>query len=280
MGSEMTRDRGFAVDISNWSGQIGSTTVEQWKLNGVKRVIVGTQNEAIMRQQMHQVTRADVSLEAYVYLYDNFNSFADQVKEAIRRFADFPVRRLWLDCEFATTAPPDVVVERIQRAVDACNVAGVTCGIYTGGWWWRPMTGNYVGFADVPLWFASYVTPGMGPNCPAGLRPGFGGWQWGVMRQYRGTVLLNGVNVDFNWFDEEVEVEDGRDAYIRALEAEVTQVRAELASANNHYAALYNKNVDLRRCAVAYARRIRVLEEGMRVLLAGSTYLIDDEPEG
>lgn len=314
------RKRGFAVDISNWSGYISATQVQRWKVSGVKRVIVGTQKEPIMRQQMHQVYGEDVHLEAYVYLYDNYVSFADQVNEAIRRCEDFPVERLWLDCEFATTAPPDVVVERIQRAIDACEVAGIPYGIYTGQWWWGPMTSDYTGFSHEPLWFANYITPPAGPNIPVSLRAGFGGWLLGVMRQYRGTVDLDGVNVDYNWFDEEeedvseVDEIEGLLLRISFLKAMLENRDAALARANERikeqdialatcrrvktrlaadYDALSLRATELnlsniriatesakrRECAVAYARRIRNLERGMKALIENDAHTLSEVVE-
>lgn len=250
----------FAVDISNWSGEITLENVRCWKRNDVTRVIIGTQNEVITRQQIAAITNVGgVELEAYVYLYDNYIAFADQVDEAIRRFYGYPVRRLWLDCEFATSAPPDVVVERIQRAIDACRVAGIPYGIYTGQWWWVPTTNNSTAFAHESLWFANYPTPPPEKNVPQSLRAGFGGWHDGVMRQYRGTTSLCDVNVDYNWYEEEKVVDDCEER-VKALTEELYRVTI----ARNQ---LKKQNDALRACLSAYQKRCRTLVNGMQALI-------------
>lgn len=198
---------GFAVDISNWSGEISVETVDRWSDAGVLRVIVGAQNERIMRQQMQQIDMTGgIEIQAYVFLYDQWRDFSDQVEEAKRRYAGFPVTKLWLDCEFATTAPPDVAVARIQNAVDYCERKGINYGIYTGSWWWVPMTDDTHDFAHVDLWYSYYPMP-FRPPCysPVTYEESvvtFGGWTLFQMWQYRGTTLFCGVTVDFNYFRE------------------------------------------------------------------------------
>lgn len=203
---------GFAVDISNWSGEISVETVDRWHDAGVLRVIVGTQNERITRQQMSMIDLfsgapgldygREVEIQAYVFLYDQWRDFADQVEEAVRRYAGFPVTKLWLDCEFATTAPPDVVVARIQNAVDYCKRKGINYGIYSANWWWQPMTDNSKEFSHIDLWNSRYYDL---PPCHTimSMAPGYGGWKVCQMWQYRGTTEFCGVTVDFNYFLEE-----------------------------------------------------------------------------
>jgi len=196
---------GFAVDVSNWQGELGAETFRCFIRNNVLRFIAGTQNEEIVRQQLGMADMHHIETQAYVYLYDNA-PFDQQVREAVRRIQGRPITCLWLDCEFATTAPLDVVIERIWLAVKTCEALGVPYGIYTGAWWWQPMTGSSREFADagIRLWFADYG-PGNWPmqHAPS-LWAGFGCWGNGEMRQYRGTVGFCETTVDYNWFEEEV----------------------------------------------------------------------------
>lgn len=241
----MKINEGFGVDISNWSGEITREQVECWKRNHVKRVIIGTQREAITRQQMQTVVDAGgLELQAYVYLYDyGYYAFDAQVREAHRRIQGFPVTKLYLDCEFATTAPPDVVVERIWLAVNTAAQFATPFAIYTGRWWWEPMTDNSAEFADygVGLWHSHYFD--FGPNHRSNLRPipaGYGGWVFCNMWQYRGSTIFCDVNVDYNYFYEETEVDEDRIAELERQLAELTEEHELLSVKMYIYAVILN----------------------------------------
>jgi len=218
---------GFAVDVSNWQGALSEETIACFIRNNVLRLICGTQNRAICQQQLGAGYQASIELQAYVYLYDNA-PFDQQVREALNR-ADYPITRLWLDCEFATYAPPDVVVERIWLAVETCRALGVPFGIYTGYWWWYPMTNNCEEFADagIPLWFADYGLGNWPMQHAPSLWAGWSGWGIAEMRQYRGTVGFCDTTVDYNWFEEEVMSKE--EEYTRALETRVEDLEKQVA---------------------------------------------------
>lgn len=103
-----------------------------------------------------------------------------------------PTNPLWLDCEDYTDGSyPDLGV--IRQAVEWCERTGIPCGIYTGGWWWKPRTGNSTEFSHLPLWSSNYVGH-------AGLvEPGYGGWTLDTL----GGTQWSGNPVDRSTFKAE-----------------------------------------------------------------------------
>lgn len=117
----------------------------------------------------------------YVWLYagiDGAHQVAAALDTAQKASITLGVRNpLWLDCEDYTDGSyPSLAV--IQQAVAESGRRGIACGIYTGGWWWRPRTGNSQAFAGLPLWDAHY---GIDPSLGA---PGYGGWEERSGHQY------------------------------------------------------------------------------------------------
>ena len=161
---------------------------------GVRLVVVGTQQRAIARRQLRTALAAGLEVEAYVYL--TLRADVAQLVRAARETVDgFPVRRLWLDAEDTTSGlPPAAVVERLQRARDACG--DMPAGIYTGGWWWTPYTAGSRAFSDLPLWTAQYD----GRRRLDTVRP-YGGWTRPAMKQYAQNTTRCGVLVDLNWYE-------------------------------------------------------------------------------
>lgn len=160
---------------------------------GYDLAIVGTQNDAITRQQLTSCAGAGMHLETYVYLYFSRDPVA-QVEAAIRSFTGFDVRRLWLDCEdaYAENLTEAQTVDFIARAAQACE-GKIHSGIYTARWWWDRQTGQSTAFAHFPLWNAT--ADGEGDLTPVD----YGGWRGTpAMEQYAFDRLLCGVNVDLN----------------------------------------------------------------------------------
>lgn len=192
-----------AIDVSNYSGQINGATISCWRNQGYDHLICGTQRREITRQQL-QTAQAEITLDAYVYLYWS-RDIAAQVREALETISGLNVGRLWLDCEDdAGGRTPEQVVSLIRDAVAACD--NFPNGIYTGRWWWQPSTGDSQEFAGLPLWHAEYTAhPNVLPDFD-GFRP-YGGWTRPSMWQFQGTTNLCGVTVDLNLMDAEAPVQ-------------------------------------------------------------------------
>ena len=181
----------LAVDISNWSGTISPDAVAAWQAQGIEKVVVGTQNIHIARQQMKVVKDAGLELEAYVYLYGHLGASA-QIHDAMDTIAGFSVDRLWLDVEDEKSGKtPEQWIEFLGLAIAISTVAfEYGLGVYTRAAYWRQHLGNTTLFRHLPLWNAWYMgKPNLDDFTP------YGGWSREEMRQYTNTQTLAGVQV-------------------------------------------------------------------------------------
>ena len=192
----------FAVDISNWSGEITSSEVACWWESGVRHVIAGTQVPTITVQQIQTAASGGMTVDAYVMLYWDYD-ITNQVQNALATIQGLPVRRLWLDAEKPRGNWSSwQLIQKIQEAVDACG--SFPTGIYTRKVWWRDNVGDTAAFSDLPLWYAYYdgyhdfedwYDPMFWYEGP------FGGWTDPTGKQYGSDWTLPdlcGVNVDYN----------------------------------------------------------------------------------
>lgn len=125
----------------------------------------------------------------YGWLYAGYHGavqvadFLDTASRAAIRFT--PTNPLWLDCEDyesnGAKSWPSVTI--IQQAVSECEQLGVPCGIYTGGWWWVPRTGNTTQFSYLPLWASIYDFD------PTMVNVAFGGWTVLAGKQWQGSPI-------------------------------------------------------------------------------------------
>ncbi len=147
----------FATDVSFWETPLSQAEMDCFWDSGVRHVIVGTQEEAITREQLAMAVSRGMTVDAYVYLYWDTDMTA-QVKRAFSRVSGFPIGRMWLDIEQDPgSLGAAAVVSDIQQAVTACQAqGGVECGIYTGKGFWQTYAGDTQAFSDVPLWWAHY----------------------------------------------------------------------------------------------------------------------------
>jgi hypothetical protein len=192
----------FAIDISNWSGEITSDEVACWRDSDVRHVISGTQIPTITVQQIQTAASGGMTIDAYVMLYWDYDITA-QVHDALATIQGLPVRRLWLDAEqprgnWASWQ----LIEKIQEAVDACGSS--PHGIYTRKVWWRDNVDDTAAFSHLPLWYAYYdgyhdfedwYDPVYWYEGP------FGGWTDPTGKQYASDWTfpdLCEVNVDYN----------------------------------------------------------------------------------
>lgn len=181
------------VDISVYSGRMTDEEMECFWDNGVRHVIVGTQELGTARQQLDLAVAHGMTVDTYVYLVWTGNVRA-QVESAVALSRSYPVGMLWLDVEQDPAALDRHQLEdRLDEAARACG--DFPCGIYTGGWWWNPIMGGSAIVADLPLWFANYdgnPDPATYPTQRVGPWTG----SWG--KQYAGDLRLCGIDVDLD----------------------------------------------------------------------------------
>lgn len=212
------------VDMSRWGGELTPSEAACMAAQGVHTVIVATGPGGyglLALQQAEAASAAGMRVEAYVFL--EFESEPEWwVQQALWRLEDFPVARWWLDIE-DTEHGRDWHWSRrrayAQRALEEFGRSGIFAHIYTGGWYWRPYMGDWLGPASEGrlLWNSYYD----GDPDVEGLP--YGGWtkETVAIEQYQGTTDLCGQSVDLNamYIDpQEAEVADPRlDEVIKAL---------------------------------------------------------------
>lgn len=180
----------FAIDISHWEGPMAQAEMDCFWASGVRHVVSGTQVEAITRQQLAMAVSRGMTIDAYVYLYWD-RDVGEQVDEAFRRVAGFPIGRMWLDVEQDPGGAS--LIPLVQQAVARCQSKGsAECGIYTGPGFWRGEMGDTSAFSTLPLWYAWY-----NHNRELSFWPQetFGGWAKPVAKQWAEEVLCS-VGVD------------------------------------------------------------------------------------
>lgn len=181
----------YGVDISVWSGEITDAEVRCWWSEGVRHVIVGTQDPRIARQQLDRVESLGMTVDLYVYLYWT-RSMTAQVNDALALAADHPhVGRLWLDVEEAPGGNGKAALTtKLNEALAACG--SMECGIYTANWWWQPAMAGSTAFKNVPLWYAFYDSD---PSFSTWSTQKFGGWLTPTAKQWQDQHLC-GIDVD------------------------------------------------------------------------------------
>ncbi len=187
--------------VQDWSNYTGVPTAQQ--INNLKAadwegIILGTQNPAITRQQYRACYDANLPVDSlYVFVYWDGDDNR-RLDEAIALANEFHLL-VWLDCEWTKTGypgvgscPPPAQLLSLIRQYKA-KLGATYAGIYTGGWWWPPYTGNSTEFSHDALWHAAYQTAEPDFN---DFRA-YGGWTKPLIWQYSSNGD-QGVNADLN----------------------------------------------------------------------------------
>ncbi len=193
----------LAKDCSNYS--VNPLPLEQWKAAGIGLVLAQmfppSYRQYIQQgQQMRQCADAGMPFDLYCYDYVADPSWRDQAILGMTSLASagLVARRLWADEEDVSggskAMSPARRVTAVRATLQALDLApsrlGLT-GVYTGGWWWKPSTANYQGFADRPLWDAHYdgIADASGDYLP------YGGWSFASIKQFAGSQS-DGTDLD------------------------------------------------------------------------------------
>lgn len=193
-----------ALDISNFSGTFSSKQAQELR-DSARRLVVGTQDDAIAINQVTLGEGACMEIQLYAQLYFAVPHSKNIDKSVIVRDAtklDGGVR-LWLACEDVVPEgmSPDVVDCWIWKAVqDASGKGFRNIGIYTRKNWWEEAMGNSTHYSSTgfPLWVAQYDDVG-----DLTVYDAFGGWDRPEMKQFAvklndGPIIIGGVQVDRN----------------------------------------------------------------------------------
>lgn len=186
--------------------------------SGVRRLVVGCQDERIARAMIDAATSEGIdviALYALVYFGGSSWHLFDDVEACLRVQADYGVRAIALDAEIdAATIWPEQPspagpsqrngeLLRCRRMVEA---AGGRALVYTNASWWVPRHGNTTAFADLGLWYPHY---GWGGTLRTPIREvAFGGWTSCVAHQAGSTYEVCGRGRDVNYLWEDLEEDD------------------------------------------------------------------------
>ena len=186
----------FASDVSVWETPLAQSQMDCFWDSGIRHVIVGTQDALVAHQQLAMAVARGMTVDAYVYIYWDTDITA-QVNAAFDMVQGYPVGRMWLDIEQATsTLGANTLIPRIQAGLDACNArAPGTCGIYTSPGWWQTYVANTATFADVPLWYALYNKK---RSLSDWSTEHFGAWTAPVGKQFQTAPLCDVGGADWD----------------------------------------------------------------------------------
>ena len=192
-----------AIDFANYTPIPTQDQVRCLLDQGYTTAIIGVSFGAVARAQLEACSRGGMDIEAFCWVRFN-DAWRSPLDKALSTIRGLPVKRMWLDCEDATTWPQSMIESRILEAeayVHNGRPDVTTEAIYTGGWWWNAHMPTSTRFKDWDLWTANYVRD---PNvAPYGQPPLYGGWESAAIWQYAGTVQTCGLNTDRNVILEE-----------------------------------------------------------------------------
>lgn len=196
----------LAVDCSNYSSSLTGDALAAWKAAGVALVIVQCFPPSYTAKYQQQVAQmracqaAGLTVDGYIYDYLAAPDWRDGCLDGLTQAAGqgLTPRRLWLDEEDVTPEAHALTAGQVTDAIAATLAAALSWstdhqvpqqpGIYSGRWWWQPMTGDSPRFASLPLWTAEYDGQ---PD--AGRVTLYGGWAAAALKQYAGGTALGGV---------------------------------------------------------------------------------------
>ena len=201
----MPEEQALAIDMSNYTGSVGTVKARNLAKAGVKRAIVQLVNERVYTHdsQIPSLLAADIEVQSYVYLW--FSGGPDFMETRMNWACDQldkyegKVGFIWLDCEQSDRDDPPFdyvhapVSPTIRKCIEVATERGYNVGIYTAAWWWIPGASNSTEWSDLPLWNCNYdLDPDLDPV-------DFGGWTVPRMEQYQGNTTLQDVPyIDLN----------------------------------------------------------------------------------
>ena len=188
-----------AIDVSVYSGEISADQWQKIKADGYELAIVGLfHGRTVNRfagQQLSGAIQAGLEVAGYVLIAPWTGWTGPQQVAAGMAEAQAYKDKL---CFVAVDVEIDGVTEKmILDSLDAVEQLRQRPIIYTGWWWWYGHFNDSRTFSHIPLWTADYDDEA---NLDTRM---YGGWTKAVGKQYAGTTMLHGINVDLNWFNEE-----------------------------------------------------------------------------
>lgn len=191
----------YALDISNWQGEISDATIACWRDAGIGHLIVRASLETnaaaqLAQRQMDAALRGGLGLSVYQWCYWDWDprQTVDWTRQLV---GDRPVWSIWQDAEDPVIGRgADDIARWLRSAAQRYDDLGARNGVYTGKWWWDRYMRGRADLADRPLWDANY------DGLPrSGFVP-YGGWERDTISQFSSSYSLCGATLDINWVDD------------------------------------------------------------------------------
>lgn len=174
--------------------------------SGVSRVIMGCQMSGLPARRMIPKLRGEgidvLDVYAFLGLHDYYQQPTTHAIDVSRQFG---ISRVWLDAEgddvmtgrIVAGVTPQQRIDHLAECVRMVENAGLSPGIYSAEWFWRPYMNNTHRFGSLPWWLG-------GPYQSAPISSvAFGGIERVVMHQYTSSMAVCGRGRDANYVFEE-----------------------------------------------------------------------------
>lgn len=196
----MPNRENIAIDISNYTGMLGTKHIEWMRENAAFAIVRlstedGRDQRRIAAQQINELVQAGIPWQGYLWCYWQDDPVEHWIRATEMLPAGWPGYHgsgIWLDCE-DTPHRPGAAFTWLMAYSHMLALEGFTPGIYTGTWWVRQNPAEFAGMragylARMPAWWANYSHL---PGCDV---PQIEPWETLAMHQYAsvnvGPVLL------------------------------------------------------------------------------------------
>ncbi len=223
----MAKEQAYGADISNFAGEIAPAMAKSFHDAGVRFCIVGYQYPDLFERQVRALSGAGIKVAAYFFIYwsriglqaPRLAAMLDHLHQIETTGVLFgwprpdgtDMPKVWLDFEEDSTGTPQHLVpaETVRNGLALAaqvNASHLTCGVYTGEYWWKDHAANSTSFSALPLWHASqFTTTKPIPFGQYFAGHEYGGWTLPMCWQFRGTGD-GGVSCDQNYEEWEATV--------------------------------------------------------------------------
>lgn len=191
----------YALDISNWQGEISDATVACWKAAGIGLVVVRLSLETnakaqLALRQLDVCKRGGLLIAGYQWDYWRWDP-VQTTDWTMQLIGDRKLEFIAQDVEDPDgVLTPDKNAAWIRKSSDTYNIYRQKNLIYTGKWFWDSYMRGITSLSDIPLWDANYDGTPIGGFIP------YGGWQKETISQFNSAYDLCGYELDINWIDD------------------------------------------------------------------------------
>jgi len=138
-------------------------------------------------------------VDAYIFPCYSCGNPSGQVSTTYNYLKSFNCTygQIWLDIEAPSLWSTSTTnnINFIKSMISEGEALGVHLGIYTSQSQWQPITGDWTGASNLPLWYAHYDNSASFSDFAS-----FAGWSSPAIKQYVGDATVCGVGADLDWY--------------------------------------------------------------------------------